>query len=60
LDVTCIVDFEEAIENSAINTNVGTVLATIGTPTNYSITAGNGDGFFKINNTGQIQVIVVR
>ena len=46
-------------ENSAINTNVGTVLETIGTPTNYSITAGNGDGFFKINNTGQIQVAKV-
>jgi 2C-methyl-D-erythritol 2,4-cyclodiphosphate synthase len=46
-------------ENSAINTNVGTVLATIGTPTNYSITAGNGNGFFKINNTGQIQVAKV-
>jgi 2C-methyl-D-erythritol 2,4-cyclodiphosphate synthase len=46
-------------ENSAINTNVGTVLATIGTPTNYSITAGNDDGFFKINNTGQIQVAKV-
>jgi hypothetical protein len=35
------------------------VLETIGTPTNYSITAGNGDGFFKINNTGQIQVAKV-
>ncbi|WP_180334737.1 beta strand repeat-containing protein, partial [Bathymodiolus thermophilus thioautotrophic gill symbiont] len=43
-------------ENSAIDTNIGTPLTTIGTISTFEITAGNDDGFFKINNTGQIQV----
>ncbi len=43
-------------ENPVVNANVGDVLATTGTPTGYSITAGNDAGLFKINNSGQIQV----
>ncbi|MBA5248478.1 MAG: autotransporter domain-containing protein, partial [Gammaproteobacteria bacterium] len=43
-------------ENSIVDAIVGTV-ATTGTPTAFSITAGNTDNFFKINpTTGQIQV----
>ncbi len=46
-------------ENSVINTGIGDPLVTSGTIATFAITAGNGDGFFKINNTGQIQVAKV-
>ncbi|AYQ56898.1 hypothetical protein MS2017_1199 [Bathymodiolus thermophilus thioautotrophic gill symbiont] len=42
-------------ENALVNTDVGNVNAT-GTITTYTITTGNNDGFFAINNTGQIQI----
>ncbi len=43
-------------ENAAVDAVVGTITTT-GSPTAFSITAGNTDGFFKINpTTGQIQV----
>ncbi|CAB5496990.1 hypothetical protein THERMOT_613 [Bathymodiolus thermophilus thioautotrophic gill symbiont] len=43
-------------ENSAVGTDIGTPLATVGTVTSFAITTGNNDGFFTINSTGQIQV----
>ncbi len=43
-------------EDAAVDAVVGTITTT-GSPTAFSITAGNTDGFFKINpTTGQIQV----
>ncbi|WP_369177785.1 cadherin domain-containing protein [Candidatus Thiodubiliella endoseptemdiera] len=43
-------------ENAAVDAVVGTITTT-GSTTAFSITAGNTDGFFKINpTTGQIQV----
>ncbi|WP_028346064.1 cadherin repeat domain-containing protein [Bradyrhizobium murdochi] len=35
---------------------VGTVAVSAGTPTGFSITAGNSSGYFAINNTGDITV----
>ncbi|OIR25134.1 cadherin repeat domain-containing protein [Bathymodiolus thermophilus thioautotrophic gill symbiont] len=43
-------------ENSSVNVAVGTPLVTTGEVTTFTIDAGNSDGFFTINNTGQIQV----
>lgn len=43
-------------ENSAKDTRVGDPLETTGSPTKFSIIAGNDAGLFKINNSGQIQV----
>jgi PhoPQ-activated pathogenicity-related protein len=45
-------------EGSAINTNVGAILEATDATT-FAIINDNGDGFFKINNTGQIQVAKV-
>ncbi|CAB5498593.1 hypothetical protein THERMOT_893 [Bathymodiolus thermophilus thioautotrophic gill symbiont] len=42
-------------ENASIDDNIGT-LVTTGTVTAFTISTGNDDGFFKINNTGRIQV----
>ncbi len=43
-------------ENSANSTNVGAVLVTTGTPDSFSITAGNDNTAFAIDNSGQISV----
>ena len=43
-------------ENSADGTSVGAVLVTTGTPTGFSITGGNTNTAFAIDNTGQITV----
>ncbi|AYQ57339.1 hypothetical protein MS2017_1659 [Bathymodiolus thermophilus thioautotrophic gill symbiont] len=43
-------------ENAAVDTNVGEVLVTSGTVTNFHIIGGNNEGFFKVNSAGQIQV----
>ncbi|CAB5506084.1 cadherin repeat domain-containing protein, partial [Bathymodiolus thermophilus thioautotrophic gill symbiont] len=42
-------------ENASIDDNIGT-LVTTGTVTAFTISTGNDNGFFKINNTGRIQV----
>ncbi|CAB5498614.1 hypothetical protein THERMOT_897, partial [Bathymodiolus thermophilus thioautotrophic gill symbiont] len=43
-------------ENSAIGTNIDSSLTTAGVVTSFAIVSGNNDGFFAINNTGQIQI----
>jgi hypothetical protein len=43
-------------EKSPVNAHVGNALNTTGLIETFAIIAGNSDGFFKINNTGQIQV----